>query len=61
MSASVGVGTTATDSAAAQIAELIRPDLRGRGAYGAPQLDVPVQLNTNENSYPCLLYTSRCV
>ena len=52
MSASVGVGTTATDSAAARIAELIRPDLRGRGAYGAPQLDVPVQLNTNENSYP---------
>jgi histidinol-phosphate aminotransferase len=37
---------------AAQIAELIRPDLRGRSAYGAPQLDVPVQLNTNENSYP---------
>ena len=22
-------------------------------AYGAPQLDVPVRLNTNENSYPC--------
>jgi histidinol-phosphate aminotransferase len=31
--------------------QLLRPDLRGRTAYGAPQLDVPVRLNTNENSY----------
>ena len=31
---------------------LLRPDLRGRTAYGAPQLDVAVALNTNENSYP---------
>jgi histidinol-phosphate aminotransferase len=30
----------------------IRDDLRGRNPYGAPQLDVPVRLNTNENSYP---------
>ncbi len=30
----------------------IREELRGRTAYGAPQLDVPVRLNTNENSYP---------
>jgi histidinol-phosphate aminotransferase len=30
----------------------IRDDLRGRRPYGAPQLDVPVRLNTNENSYP---------
>ena len=30
---------------------MLRPDLRGRTAYGAPQLDVPVALNTNENSY----------
>ena len=30
----------------------LRPDLRGRTAYGAPQLDVAVQLNTNESSYP---------
>jgi histidinol-phosphate aminotransferase len=30
----------------------LRPDLRGRSPYGAPQLDVPVRLNTNENSYP---------
>ncbi|WP_289033677.1 histidinol-phosphate transaminase [uncultured Arsenicicoccus sp.] len=38
--------------AAVQIEGLLRPDLRGRTAYGAPQLDVPVQLNTNESSYP---------
>ncbi|HQA13946.1 MAG TPA: histidinol-phosphate transaminase [Ornithinibacter sp.] len=31
---------------------MLRADLRGRTAYGAPQLDVPVALNTNENSYP---------
>lgn len=30
----------------------IRDDLRGLAPYGAPQLDVPVQLNTNENPYP---------
>jgi histidinol-phosphate aminotransferase len=30
----------------------IRPDLAGRTPYGAPQLDVPVRLNTNENPYP---------
>jgi histidinol-phosphate aminotransferase len=30
----------------------LRPDLRGRTPYGAPQLNVPVRLNTNENSYP---------
>src|SRR3954452_3004876 len=29
----------------------LRNDLRGRTPYGAPQLDVPVRLNTNENSY----------
>lgn len=29
----------------------LRADLRGREPYGAPQLDVPVRLNTNENSY----------
>ena len=31
---------------------LLRPDLRGSSPYGAPQLDVPVRLNTNESSYP---------
>ena len=30
----------------------LRDDLRGRSPYGAPQLDVPVVLNTNENPYP---------
>ncbi len=30
----------------------IRDDLRGRSPYGAPQIDVAVRLNTNENSYP---------
>jgi histidinol-phosphate aminotransferase len=30
---------------------LLRPDLRGRTPYGAPQLDVAVRLNTNENPH----------
>ncbi|MGW0203694.1 histidinol-phosphate transaminase [Nonomuraea sp. NPDC003201] len=30
----------------------IRDDLRGKSPYGAPQIDVPVRLNTNENPYP---------
>lgn len=30
----------------------LRPDLVGRKAYGAPQLTVQVQANTNENPYP---------
>ena len=30
----------------------LRPDLVGRTPYGAPQLDVAVRLNTNENPYP---------
>jgi histidinol-phosphate aminotransferase len=34
------------------INDLLREDLRGSTPYGAPQLDVPVRLNTNENSYP---------
>ena len=32
--------------------KLLRPDLRGRTPYGAPQLDVAVRLNTNENPHP---------
>ena len=35
-----------------RLSELLRPELRGKTARGAPQLDVPVRLNTNENSYP---------
>ena len=34
------------------IEDLLREDLRGGTPYGAPQLDVPVRLNTNESSYP---------
>jgi len=30
----------------------IRPELLGRSPYGAPQFDVAVRLNTNENSWP---------
>jgi histidinol-phosphate aminotransferase len=30
----------------------LRDDLRGLSPYGAPQLDVPVRLNTNENPHP---------
>ena len=30
----------------------VRDDLKDLHPYGAPQLDVPVQLNTNENPYP---------
>lgn len=39
------------DLAPFAIADLLREDLRGRTPYGAPQLDVPVALNTNESSY----------
>lgn len=31
---------------------LIRDNLRGKSPYGAPQLDVAVRLNTNENPHP---------
>jgi histidinol-phosphate aminotransferase len=34
-----------------EIASLLRDELRGLSPYGAPQLDVAVRLNTNENSY----------
>ena len=30
----------------------LRPELVGEVPYGAPQLDVPVCLNVNENPYP---------
>ena len=40
------IGTTTLDDLP------IRDDLRGQSPYGAPQLDVAVRLNTNENSYP---------
>ncbi|MEU8901684.1 histidinol-phosphate transaminase [Nocardia sp. NPDC048505] len=38
---------------AASLADLpLRANLRGKKPYGAPQLTVPVQLNTNENPHP---------
>jgi histidinol-phosphate aminotransferase len=41
------------DPAVTSLDELpLRDDLRGRSPYGAPQLDVPIRLNTNENSAP---------
>ncbi len=41
------VGSTVT------LADLpLREDLRGKSPYGAPQLAVPVRLNTNENPHP---------
>jgi len=33
------------------VTDLLREDLRGGTPYGAPQLDVAVRLNTNENAY----------
>ncbi|WP_299531159.1 histidinol-phosphate transaminase [uncultured Streptomyces sp.] len=42
----------AADRAAALDALPLRDELRGQSPYGAPQLDVPVRLNTNENPYP---------
>lgn len=30
----------------------LRDDLRGQTPYGAPQIDVPFMLNTNENTHP---------
>jgi histidinol-phosphate aminotransferase len=37
---------------AGRIDSLLRADLRGHTPYGAPQLDVAVRLNTNENPHP---------
>ncbi|AZA12997.1 histidinol-phosphate transaminase [Corynebacterium choanae] len=44
---------SSTPGAEITVADLpLREDLRGSHAYGAPQLTVPVRLNTNENPYP---------
>ena len=42
-----------TDSTQSRVrlTDLLRPDLQGQTAYGAPQLPVAVALNTNESSY----------
>jgi len=47
-----GVSASAPTGGGSEVERLLRPDLRGRTAYGAPQLDVAVCLNTNESSYP---------
>jgi histidinol-phosphate aminotransferase len=49
--ATTGAGITGTGITSAVIRGLLRADLRHLHPYGAPQLDVPVQLNTNENPY----------
>ncbi|OBI90906.1 histidinol-phosphate transaminase [Mycobacterium sp. 1245805.9] len=42
-----------TDRAKPTLDDLpLRDDLRGKSPYGAPQLAVPVRLNTNENPHP---------
>ena len=45
MSAPLGAGVSADELP-------MRDALRGRSPYGAPQLDVAVRLNTNENPHP---------
>jgi histidinol-phosphate aminotransferase len=52
VSAAPNVGT-ARATADVSLSELpLRAELRGAQPYGAPQHDVPVRLNTNENPYP---------
>lgn len=42
-----------TGTAGPRLADLpLRPELKDEQPYGAPQLDVPVLLNVNENPYP---------
>ncbi|GAB3500378.1 histidinol-phosphate transaminase [Nocardiopsis coralliicola] len=47
-----GQGSAAADGGFGLADLPIRDDLRGMHPYGAPQLDVPVALNTNENPFP---------
>jgi histidinol-phosphate aminotransferase len=45
--------TTSTPGSGVTLDDLpLRDDLRGKSPYGAPQLVVPVRLNTNENPHP---------
>ncbi len=46
------VGAGAVGAAVTLDALPLRADLRGKTPYGAPQLQVAVRLNTNENPYP---------
>ena len=40
-----------TDVVSRDVRLPVRPELRDSAPYGAPQLDVPVRLNTNENTH----------
>src|SRR6202171_6834306 len=45
--------TAGPPGSGSRLADLpLRDDLRGKSPYGAPQLNVPVRLNTNENPHP---------
>lgn len=44
--------TTPAETPTADVRLPLRPGLEGLEPYGAPQLDVPVLLNVNENPYP---------
>ncbi|APE34152.1 histidinol-phosphate transaminase [Nocardia mangyaensis] len=47
------MSTPTVPGASASLDQLpLRENLRGKSPYGAPQLTVPVQLNTNENPHP---------
>ncbi|MFE6925638.1 histidinol-phosphate transaminase [Nocardia sp. NPDC057663] len=47
------MSTPTVPGASATLEQLpLRDNLRGKSPYGAPQLTVPVQLNTNENPHP---------
>ncbi|WP_280421207.1 histidinol-phosphate transaminase [Nocardia carnea] len=52
MSAEVPVTTPVPGAGIGLDALPLRENLRGKSPYGAPQLSVPVQLNTNENPHP---------
>src|SRR6185437_1893430 len=47
-------GTAMTSEVTSDVASglPLRADLAGREPYGAPQLSVPIALNTNENPFP---------
>jgi len=49
--APAGADATAGGDVSARPAPPLRQDLIGRAPYGAPQIDAPVKLNTNENPY----------
>ncbi len=57
----MSLDTDGPRSAAEQPWLPLRAELRGIEPYGAPQLDVPVQLNVNENPYPPSAACARAV